>query len=432
MSSPSELLQTLNALDGRITNLEDDISRLKSIETSLSFFHLNLEFFKGIANRLDPRLVYIENNINTVIPDNIARQAETTKYETINAATRQVQDTLRGELDTLRHSIDGFRHDAKALWATKAEVEQAKLTQALQPHANSSKPKVPSPTAFSGKRDDWKTFSSHLTLFFTVNESQYPTDTDKILFAISRLGEGSAFKYMEQFIPDFKKPAAARPMIISSYDTFLKTMSENFGVQNAHIVAEAQLRSLKQKGSAMDYTNKFVELASDTNWNDSAKISQYRIGLKDAVQDMIALAEEPTGFSAFTTLAINIDKRQYARYVEKQHGSNTTRPASTTTPSSHRNSPPMPRSAPLSTQAQSSASSQPPPSMAMDLSQARHLSPEEKKRRQEQNLCFYCGHPDHLSKNCPNKTSKTALANAAVGDYSDTDFVSFDLGKANA
>jgi len=146
---------------------------------------------------------------------------------------------------------------------------------------------------------------------------------------------------------------------------------------------------------------------------------------------MIALAEEPKEFSAFTALAINIDKRQYARYVEKQHGPSTTRSASTTTLSSHRTSPPIPRPAPLSTQAQSPAPSQ-PPSMAMDLSQARHLSPEEKKRRQEQNLCYYCGHPDHTSKTCPNKVPKAGLANASVGDYSDNDYVTFDLGKANA
>ena len=150
------------------------------------------------------------------------------------------------------------------------------------------------------------------------------------------------------------------------------------------------------------------------------------LGLKDAVQDMLALTEEPDTFAAFREKAIEIDKRQYARYLEKQQSgsgssarpnptSTLSRPRAPTTPA------PLP-STPLP----------PRPSMAMDLSQARHLSPEEKKRRQEQNLCFYCASPDHMSKGCPNKISKSTLANAYVGDYSDTETVAFDLGKDDA
>ncbi|KAF9969622.1 hypothetical protein BGZ75_002724, partial [Mortierella antarctica] len=50
------------------------------------------------------------------------------------------------------------------------------------------KPKIDSPEKFSGKREDWKSFQSQLELFFLAQGSQYPTDTAKIMFAISRLG----------------------------------------------------------------------------------------------------------------------------------------------------------------------------------------------------------------------------------------------------
>ena len=61
-------------------------------------------------------------------------------------------------------------------------------------------------------------------------------------------------------------------------------MKKTFGVQNADIVAEAQLTRLTQgTGSTLDYTNRFMELAADIEWNDPAKISAYRKGLNPEV-----------------------------------------------------------------------------------------------------------------------------------------------------
>ena len=182
----------------------------------------------------------IESAVTIGLPAQIALQASMDKTEVVKEAALAVQNAQRPDLDELRLLIEELRLDARTTSSS---------------HGSSSKPKVPSPSEFTGKRENWKTFTSHLSLFFTANATQYPSDTEKILFAISRLGDGSAFKYMEQYIPDFQKPAASRPMTISSYDTFMATMSENFGILNAHVVAEAQLRTLRQKGSAMEYTH---------------------------------------------------------------------------------------------------------------------------------------------------------------------------------
>ncbi|KAG0310704.1 hypothetical protein BGZ99_000185, partial [Dissophora globulifera] len=76
---------------------------------------------------------------------------------------------------------------------------------------------------------------------------------------------GPAFKYMQNFIPSLQKPLAEQPGIITDYDLFSKTMAEHFGQQNAHFVTEVQMCQLYQKGSALDYTNKFMELAADVN-----------------------------------------------------------------------------------------------------------------------------------------------------------------------
>lgn len=409
MSNP-DLSQVLASIDERLSNVEKAISTLTTIEPALVFFDKHLVFFQGIVERLDPRLLSLEAVAST-LSDRITNETH---------SLRQGQDSLRQAQDSIRADFEILRQTVSTNFNT------------AQPNTNPSKPKVPTPALFSGKREDWKTFSSHLTLFFSANKAQYPTDHDKIQFAISRLGEGSAFKYMQQFIPDFDKAEALRPGIITNYGSFIKIMSENFGVQNAHIVAEAQLRSLKQKGSAMDYTNRFVELASDTDWNDSAKISQYRVGLKDPVQDMIALTPtEPKDFASFSALAIDIDKRQYARHMEKQHTASAGRSTSSTTSPTSRNSTTFSRPAPVTAPSQTYPIAHPPSApMAMDLSQARHLTLEEKQHRKNTNACFYCGDATHWTSKCPAK--KNILASATEDYTNNGSTITFELGKDSA
>jgi len=290
--------------------------------------------------------------------------------------------------------------------------------------SSSSNPKFEAPAVFSGKREDWKAFQSRLELYFLNTASLYPTDANKIMFAISRLGDTPAFKYMEKHIPSFKLPEEERPILISQLDVFFKSMSKTFGVTNAHVLAESQLRALIQKGSALDYTNRFTTLAADTKWNDAAMISQYRLGLKTAVQDIMANQDEPDTFAEFSQLAIDIDNRQYGYSITKGTGrSSTTRPSSTSTAPQRTAPPPPPASS---------------PSMAMDLSQAQHRSidAQEKQRREDNNLCRYCGADDHWAKDCPKKPrftpkpfSKTTPSIAVVQTSPD---VVFTLGKDDA
>jgi len=418
----------LTQINDRLSSLENNMGQLLLIEPSLKILHSNIVFFEGLTQHLNSRLSVIENTILQGLPAQIEQAQHRTKSEIVQDAIKQAQEAVRAELDGLRKTMDDFRRDASAQWATKTDLQTAQLSAGTATVVNaSSKPKVFLPDAFSGKREEWKSFLSHMTVFFTGNTGQYPTDTDKILFAISRLGkETSAFKYMEHYIPDFNKAPADRPSIICDWKVFLKTMTENFGAQNARVVAEAQLRALKQKGSAMDYTNRFQELAAETDWNDSAKISQYRVGLKEAVQDMLSLIDQPTDFAIFTAHAIRIDKLQYARAMEKQHGQ---RSMSSSSSSATRTSPATvsTRSANPPTFAPAAPSA---PSMAMDLSQVRHISPEEKKRRLENGLCLYCSADDHFAKKCPNK--KTLASTEVVQNSSTPDSVVFTLGKGDA
>ena len=87
-------------------------------------------------------------------------------------------------------------------------------------------------------------------------------------------------------------------------------MKKTFGIQNAGIVAEAQLTRLMQgTGSTLDYIKKFMELAADIDWNDPAKISAYHKGLNPEVLKMISIqeAQEPADLTDYANLAIDFN-----------------------------------------------------------------------------------------------------------------------------
>jgi hypothetical protein len=390
----------LAAFDTRIGALETAVEGLRAIEPTLRVFIDNIDFFRSVITNLEPRLGTLESAVVALDPDELSA----------------VQDNIH----SLRSELNSFRQEAQTQYATKNEVRsQRQIGNPVAP-----KGKMALPTPFSGKRDDWKVFSSHLTLYLTANASAYPTDSDKIVFAVSRLGEGSAFKYMMQFIPKLSDPEAVRPAIITSFTVFMNTMKETFGVQNANVVSETQLLQLQQKDSAVDYTNKFQELSSDLGWNDSALIAHYRRGLKINVVKAIDMLETvPTTFSAFMQKAIDVDTKQYASFLELRHRDRTS-PAnpirSAPRPLTFR--PPAPTPPPVSPAVA--------PSMAMDLTQARHLSPEEKKRRKDLGLCNYCGGEGHGYLKCPNKKT---LANSEIAETSSSfDAFEFVLGNDEA
>lgn len=254
--SDQEAAAFVAATNSRLESLEQKLENLKGIEPALKFLHENLDYFKALVSGLDSKIALLENAVLTGLPAQIAQQGNFDKTEIVREVTSLTQEALRPDIEGLRRTLDDFRRDANAIYATKNDLLSRNPASDIVTH----KGKMALPDAFSGKRDDWKVFSSHLTLYLTANAAAYPTDSDKILFAVSRLGDGSAFKYMMQFIPKLKDPVALRPSIITSFEQFLTTMKETFGVQNANVVAETQLLQLQQKGSAVDYTIKFQEL----------------------------------------------------------------------------------------------------------------------------------------------------------------------------
>jgi hypothetical protein len=426
--SEQEMVAFMATTNERFRTMEEKFQPLIILEPSLEFLHANLEFFRNLFNSLETRLRALEVMTLESAPARL-KSLETTvstfdRSSLVTEVTGMTYNSLREDIISIQKTMDDFRRDATALYATKSELEVSRPTTTTI-SSPSTKGKMALPEVFSGKREDWKVFASHLTLYLSAHKDSYPLDSDKITFAVSRLGNGSAFKYMMEFIPKLDGPVALRPPVVTNFELFLKTMKDTFGVQNANVVSEAQLLQLRQKGSAVDYTNKFLELSSDlSGWTDAPLITHYRHGLKpEVVKAIDGLQVVPATFSEFTQKAIELDSKQYATYLELQNRS----PASTPSRLPATNLIRRPTSTPT---VFPSPVPTPAPSMAMDLSQVRHITPEEKKRRLEKGLCLYCGEGNHLVKVCPNK--KTLASTELAETSPDFEFVDFTLGNDQA
>ncbi|KAF9563407.1 hypothetical protein EC968_004861 [Mortierella alpina] len=164
--------------------------------------------------------------------------------------------------------------------------------------------------------------------------------------------------------------------------------------------------------------------------------SQYRLGLKESVQETMANNPELTTFVEFSQLAIEIDNRQYG-YAMTRYGNK---------PSSAQNRPLATHHAPTSIRTSSPMISVPKTTttmpMDMDLSQARHgpLLPAERIRRQKEELCTYYASADPWSEGCSKKPSKSLYRNASVATPAisalqptpNEKVISFQLGKDQA
>lgn len=241
---------------------------------------------------------------------------------------------------------------------------------------------------------------------------------------------------MQRYVSDFEKPLDERPDMIKDYKHFCKIMKKTFGIQNAGIVAEAQLTRLVQgTGSTLDYTNKFMELAADIDWNDPAKISAYRKGLNPEVLKMISIqeAQEPADLTDYSNLAIDFDQKLFAQNLTSRAAATRTQTVTTKfQPPAGLNRSPSAPSHPAVTPTNLLTSGPAP----MDLSSAktRALTDDEKAYRRANKLCMYCEKSGHFAAKCPLLIAKgQALGNIDVNEgIVQDDHITFSMGKDHA
>jgi hypothetical protein len=166
------------------------------------------------------------------------------------------------------------------------------------------------PEKFSGSsKAKLGVFLAELGRTFKHQPETFSSDLAKVRFAVSRLRGGALKWALEQ--SDWQ-----------SFEQFKTDLCDRFGNPDKAAVAAAQVKKLKQHGSARAYAARFKEYAADVEWGaDKTQPNKwfYR-GLKDDVRDSLMSTDWDwkMDHAAFIEKCIKIDEKIHPPHIHEQ------------------------------------------------------------------------------------------------------------------
>lgn len=304
--------------------------------------------------------------------------------------------------EQLARVVEQLQAQNQTLVNQVATLQNQQATTAAQPtpqptdQASQAKfrPKLHIPDTFNGTRKDLLAFISQLDIYTTVRAADFPTESDKLLFATSFL-RGKAFNWIQPQLAIFKRnldsgnPTTFGPYV--SYATFINYLKSTFGEIDEEATAERQLSKLRQTTSAAAYSSEFMRISSHLSWDNNALVAIYYQGLKDTIKDHLFVHGRPSELQDLIKLSVQLDNRMFERQKEKS-ARNTAK-----TWSSH----PTLISQPADPMDLDALTFKTKANPAPQSSSPRGpLSAQEKQHRIDNKLCLYCGKPGHTVQTC--------------------------------
>ena len=291
-----------------------------------------------------------------------------------------------------------------------------------------------------------KSFLVQCQLNFRDRPRAFNSDTRKVNYVLSYL-RGSALEWFEPLILD----GDDHP-VLSNYKQFSSQLLENFGPYDAVREAEFELERLRMREDhkLTKYTISFNRWAAIVNWDEYALQRQFYKGLASRIKDEIARIERADTLRGLREQAHAIDSRYWARQLEisrdsvKAYTPNESNKkgqkdnSRSSNPSDAKNSDSKSEKRQTNTNSSSGNSGSKPtgnsgnsgnaggakkPNLEGKLGQDGKLTPEERQRRFDNNLCLFCGIGGHKANECRKRTSRpkgNAARVAPDGDDSAT------------
>lgn len=309
-----------------------------------------------------------------------------THLAALTQAVQSLQDNYN-RLEGQVQSLAGPNPLASSSAATPAQTAPGPSVVMLPPE-----PKVPTPDRFSGDRTKFRAFRNACKLFFALQPRTFSLEATKVGFVISLL-QGEPQTWAHRLLE-------GDSALTQSLSSFFEAMAQIYEDPQQTATAESALFMLQQgRRSAEDYIMDFRRWSADTQWNDAALHHQFRLGLSEGLKDELARVGVPDTLEALINLTIQIDRRIRERRSERS--ALQSRPIWMTA----RAPLPATRYVPPSSSNPANATPDSAEPMQLGLMQPA-LSPEERARRRQLNLCLYCGGTGHYVLNCPVKRSK--------------------------
>src|SRR5258706_14369571 len=181
------------------------------------------------------------------------------------------------------------------------------------------------------------------------------------------------------------------PPLLTDWGAFLVEFQGKFLDPNEIENAGRALMALKQVRSAREFAQEFdrlAEIAGQTG--QDFLLDQFRRNLKTGVQEKLLMRNFPD-LQTLQVAAIEWDDMLF-QFRKQQRSMEQKRPPQKTQPKPPTNGTPM------------------------DLDFTR-LSQEETDKRKKAGLCFRCGKPGHVGRNCPTNTNRRTTNSQPSANY---------------
>jgi hypothetical protein len=284
------------------------------------------------------------------------------------------------------------------------------VDQNRQPTDSKSKPREPE--TFDGSDPEkLQQFLVLLKLNFESRPRAFSDDARRVNYALSYL-RGSALEWFE---PDILGPARNAPWL-TNFDEFEADLRANFGPFDPVSDAEDRLDNIIMKDNQriVKYVVAFNRLAGHIGYDDAALRRRFYHGLPGRIKTRVTDLGKPDTLAGLRTMAQTIDARHWEREAEisrEQNRSGKERSTDKSSGGNARSKSSNNNSGAVSTS--NSVPSNPPKSTAAPnplIGKDGKLLPAERQRRVDQNLCLFCGSPDHRVSDCPRSAAKGRAA----------------------
>jgi hypothetical protein len=320
------------------------------------------------------------------------------------------------------HDDDEDQHDEN-IEANLAQAILLMTNELRRRETPSHRARSKEPDTFDGSEPrKLNNFILLCNLYFRSNPS-YSEDETKVTFALSYL-RGTALEYFEPSILDSDET----PDWMDNWSAFVRTLRTQFGPIDPTADAEDGIDNLKMQDNQhiVKYNVEFNRLAIRTGWDDSVLRHRYYSGLAERIKDVMGQQGKPATLEAMKSLAHSIDSRHWERNREKSRagknksdgndksdGKNKSddknKPDKSSGNNSNNNKNNNKNKGKPDKPASSSGNSA---SLSDKLGKDGKLTPQERQRRFDKNLCMFCGGTGHTAKDCNKASSSAAKAKA--------------------
>lgn len=249
--------------------------------------------------------------------------------------------------------------------------------------------KLSPPKHFTGKRDEFDRFLQDVLLYLDVNEEIYNTDKKKIAFALSFMDQGDAESWKGQFLLSATTSAG---LDLGTWSKFLNEIQAAFKPYDAPGDALEELSTLRMGNCSIeDHIAKFRRLASKAGVKDDMPpaIDYFRKSLNIPLQrNLMSLPTPLVTLKDWFEWATRLDNN----YQKMQRIFNRN-PKKKEEPKRHW---------------QFQRKEKDPNAMDVDA-----MSIDKRTEMMRKGLCFGCGKPGHLSRDCPEKKKPSTSSSSS-------------------